>query len=268
MSDIFESFMPELEPDRNLQKQEFEASFADAEDTSEPEGFLSFETLWKAGPEDAASALDPMQALRDKQEEAERVSEEMVARARDEAASIEKDAREKGFVEGKEEGKKIVRDEFKEKFDQLDTMLRGIDGQRAILNKHYEKDMLSLVKAMVDRLVNHEVSVNMNVIQACLRKTLNFVVENTKVKVLLHPDDFNRIKEASLENPELLEGKKNIQLVEDPDISVGGCFLDTEFGEVDATLESRRENLYKAVDEAFYASLTEDTDTTLSPDRA
>lgn len=258
MSDVFESFIPEFKSDRNIQKQKFEASFVDAEDTPGPEGFLSFESLWQAESEDVASARDPMRTLKDKQEEVERVSEEMVVRARDEAARIEKDAREKGFTEGKEEGGKIVRDEFKEKFDQLDTMLRGIEGQRAILNKHYEKDLLPLVKAMVDRLVNHEVSVNMNVIQACLRKTLNFVVENTKVKVLLHPDDFSRIKEASLENPELLEGKKNIQLVEDPDISVGGCLLDTEFGEVDATLENRRENLYKAVDKVFHDSLSED----------
>ena len=258
MSDIFESFDPEFGSVQSMQNKEFEPSFADTQETPDPEGFLSFEALWQADSEDAAGTLDPMQALRDKQEQIECLSEEMVERAKNEADGITKQAWEKGLAEGKEEAGKIVREEFKEKFCQLDALLREIQGQRAALNKQYEEDLQPLIKAMVDRLVNHEVSVNKNVILTCLRKTLDFVVENTNVKVLLHPDDFNRIKEASLENPELFEGMKKIQLAEDPEISVGGCLLDTEFGEVDATLEKRRENLYKAVDKAFYSSLAED----------
>lgn len=73
----------------------------------------------------------------------------------------------------------------------------------------------------------------------------------------LHPEDFTRIKEASLDNPDLLQGADNIELMEDPAINQGGCLLETDFGTIDATLENCRENLYQAVDQAFLAALAE-----------
>jgi flagellar assembly protein FliH len=113
---------------------------------------------------------------------------------------------------------------------------------------------------MVDRLVNHEVSVNPRVIQACFREAMEFVVENSVVQVHLHSEDFHRIKEASLENPTMIAGKSRVELVDDPNISQGGCLLKTDFGEIDATLESCREKLYEAFDRAFLAALAEDNE--------
>jgi flagellar assembly protein FliH len=89
---------------------------------------------------------------------------------------------------------------------------------------------------------------------------MEFVVENSDVQVHLHTEDFNRIKEASMENPALLSGKGRVQLVDDPNISQGGCLLKTNFGEIDSTLEKCREKLYEAVDRAFLAALAEDHD--------
>ena len=110
---------------------------------------------------------------------------------------------------------------------------------------------------MVDRLVHQEVSTNSRVIQACLKRALSFVVEKSVAKVHLHPDDFIRIREASLANPTLLEGKNRIELIEDATISEGGCFLETDFGDIDATLEYGREKLFDAVEKVFRTSLTE-----------
>ena len=87
---------------------------------------------------------------------------------------------------------------------------------------------------------------------------MEYVVENTTVKVSLNPEDFNRFKEVGLDSQSLLEGRNRIQLVEDPGISEGGCLLTTGFGEVDVTLEHRRTLLYDAIEQAFMAALAED----------
>ncbi|MDA8166101.1 MAG: FliH/SctL family protein, partial [Desulfobacteraceae bacterium] len=85
----------------------------------------------------------------------------------------------------------------------------------------------------------------------CLREALQYVAENSRIKVHLHADDFERLREASLEDPSLLEGKNRLQLVEDPAVAAGGCFLETDFGEVDATLDRCREKLYAELDRIF-----------------
>ena len=137
---------------------------------------------------------------------------------------------------------------------QYEELLGRIQAQRADLHRQYEEDVITLVKAMIEQLVNHEVTVNPRVIQACLRQAMGFVVEQSEVRVRLHPEDFQRIKAAGLDDPALLEGRSQVHLVEDPTVSMGGCFLESSFGEIDATLECRREQLFAVLDEAFRAA--------------
>lgn len=197
---------------------------------------------------------------RDPREVALEEAAKIVAEAREEAARLKKEAYEKGFSDGEKEGKAAGQQQYENLLGRFDGALQTLhDQRREVLNK-YEEEVLSLIKAMVERLVNHEVSVNPRVIKACFLKAMEFVVENSGVQVHLHTEDFNRIKEASLENPALLSGKGRVQLVDDPNISQGGCLLKTDFGEIDSTLEKCREKLYEAVDRAFLAALAEDHD--------
>ena len=221
------------------------------------DGFLSFVSIWEeaeSGPV-VESAVDPLQQLREREEEIKRQGEEILRQAREEATRIEEEAYRTGFAKGEEEGLVAGRERYDEKLRQLDGLIANIAGNLDQRNRRYEEELLLLVTTMVERLGHHEVSVNPKVIQACLREALAFVIEKSVVRVHLHPDDFSRVKEASLENPALLEGKNRIELMEDGSISEGGCFLETDFGDVDATLEHRRDKLYEAVSQAFHATM-------------
>ncbi|MDH5298777.1 MAG: FliH/SctL family protein [Desulfobulbaceae bacterium] len=224
------------------------------------EGFLSFLSLWEDAERepDAAPAVDPMQQLREKEEEIRRQGEEIVRLARENAVRIEEEAYEKGYASGEEAGRKEGLAQFEAAVQRFDALLQEVQSHLARHHHRYEEEVLLLIKTMVDRLTHHEVSVNPRVIQACLQRAMAFVVEKSVVRVHLHPDDFSRVKEASLQNPSLLEGKSRIDLMEDGSIAEGGCFLETDFGDVDASLEHSREKLYEAVDQAFRASLAAD----------
>lgn len=219
---------------------------------AEEEGFLPLENLC-FGPE------GDVQHIKSKEEIAVDQAEKIIKKAEESAVQIEKDAYQKGYAQGESEGRAEWENKFATAIQNVDGLCKSLQEQLVEVHKQYEKDLLVLIKAMVDRLVNHEVSVNPKVIQACLLKTMEFVVENSVVRVHLHSDDFNRLKEAGLENPALFEGKSKVQLVEDPNVSMGGCLVNTDFGEVDSTLKNCRDKLYEAVDRAFMAALADDT---------
>ncbi len=226
------------------------------------EGFLSFVSLWeeaeKGGDVEAPAVDDPFQKLREREEEIKRQGEEILRLARENAVRIEAEAHDKGFAKGEAEGLAAGQQKFDEAARRFGALMTEVEGNLHKRNSHYEEELLALVTTMTDRLVQHEVSLNPRVIQACLRRAMAFVVDKSVVKVHLHPNDFNRIKEASLENPALLEGKNRIELMEDGGIAEGGCFLETDFGDVDATLEHGRDKLYEAVEQAFRTSLVEE----------
>lgn len=220
------------------------------------DGFMSLVSFWEQSGEGpgAKPPVDPQQQLREMEAEIRRQGEEILANARAEGARIEEEAYTKGFARGEEAGRAAGEQSYAEGLRRLDTVMAAIKNQLTEKNSRYEEELLLLVTTMVDRLVHHEVSTNPRVIQACLQRALSFVVEKSVVRVHLHPDDFSRIREASLVNPALLEGKRRIELMEDGSIEEGGCFLETDFGDVDASLDHAREKLYDAVELAFRAA--------------
>lgn len=214
------------------------------------EDFLSFEDFWQAKPDSVEAKK--MTKRRSPQEIAMEEAVEIIRQAGDKADRL----RQEAYAEGKAEGQAAGLAQYAKQLEELAVLFASLDGEREAVLKQHEESMFALITTMVDRLVQHEVSVNPLVIQACLKKAMEYVVENSTVQIHLHGDDFGRLKKASLENSRLIEGKNRIQLVEDPNISVGGCFLKTDFGEIDATLENCKARLYAAVEQAFIAAIT------------
>ena len=220
------------------------------------EEFLSFEDFWQVKPGSAeAKGLEKHKSPR---EIAMEEAAEILRQAGDQAETLRQEAYAEGFAKGEAEGKAAGLAQYEQQREELAALLRALEGEREAVLRQHEESMLALITAMVDRLVSHEISVNPLVIQACLKNAMEFVVENSTVQIHLHGDDFARLKKASLEDSRLIEGKNRIQLVEDPNIAVGGCFLKTDFGEIDATLENSKTRLYAAVEQAFIAAMAAD----------
>lgn len=221
--------------------------------------FLSFEDFWQVKP--GSTEAKKLAKHRTPQEVAMDEAVEILRKAGEQADSLKEEAYAEGKAAGEAEGKAAGLAEYERKIEELDALLTALNGEREAVLRQHEESVLALITTMVDRLVYHEVSVNPLVIQACLKKAMEFVVENSTVQIHLHGDDFSRLKKASLENSRLIEGKNRIQLVEDPNIAEGGCFLKTDFGEIDATLETCKTRLYGAVEQAFLAAIAADNTT-------
>ena len=218
--------------------------------------FISFESLMLG--KDKEELSDPLQQLNKEQEAVRRETEAILARAEAEKQGIEEEAYRKGFASGEEEGSKSAEKAFADKIKEAARLIRSLENERDLVHRQYEKELLALIKIMVERLVGQEVSVNPLVIVDCLRLAMKYVVEDSTVKVHLHSDDFQHIKEMSLEDPSLLQGARRIELIEDPAVARGGCLLQTDFGEIDATLDNCRERLFEIVDRAFLDALAAD----------
>jgi len=211
-------------------------------------GFHSLASLWQSDDAELVSVLSKLEVekenLRRQTEMMQAETAAMVASAQARVAQIEKDAFDKGFAEGKASGL----EQEKAKIAQVDALLTAIEQDRQRLYAQYEADILSLIKAMVDRVLFHEVTVNPQAIEVCLKTALAYVVENSTIVIRLHGQDLEQLKQAAMERPEILAGYKKIELTEDPSIGLGGCILDTGFGEIDATLESRKGKVFAAID--------------------
>ncbi|MEN8257059.1 MAG: FliH/SctL family protein [Thermodesulfobacteriota bacterium] len=231
--------------------------FKDMLAVDDEENFVSYESLMGEEEEDVDKGPDLLEVALKEVEKSKEEARRLVSEAEDRVAELEKEAYEKGFQKGEEEGRQVGEEALAEKISQASQVIAAVNEERQRICSLYEKDTLALVLTMVEQLVNHEVSVNHLVIEKCLQKALEFVVDNSQVIAHLHPDDFMQVKDAVVEDPLFLENTDKVELMEDPAISPGGCLLETTFGEIDATLENCKDKLFKAVEQSFALALAE-----------
>ena len=220
-------------------------------------GFHSLASLWQSDDPELAAGLGKLAEERRRfQEETQALkaeAEAMITEAKAKAKQIEEEARAKGLAEGKAQ----TEAEEKGRFAKIDALLTELEGERQRFHQQYEDDMLTLIKAMVDRVLFHELKANPQAIELCLKKALTYVVEDAQVVIRLHGKDLERLQQAAQERPELLAGYQKIELVEDPTLAMGGCILDSGFGEINASLESRKDKVFAAIDAAWQEATLE-----------
>ncbi|MEN8165867.1 MAG: flagellar assembly protein FliH [Pseudomonadota bacterium] len=151
-----------------------------------------------------------------------------------------KKGKQEGFEFGHKEGKAQARKELQGYVSQLDELLASFSEPLRELDNQVEKELLSLVIAIVRQLVRREVKSDPNLIIGVVREALSILpVSSRNVRLLTHPEDAGLIREIYA----LGEAEVGWSLVEDPVINRGGCRVVSDSSQIDATLDSRLASL-------------------------
>jgi flagellar assembly protein FliH len=150
-----------------------------------------------------------------------------------------KAAQDKGREEGKESGYAEGKAEVERLIARTQTMLERAQDKRGEILAESEKEIIDLV-LMISRKVikvlseNQEGVIISNVIQA-LRK----VKTKGTCLIRVNMEDLQLATEHKEEFIKLVEGVKDIQILEDTTVDKGGCIIETDFGEIDARISSQ-----------------------------
>jgi len=241
----------EIEKIRNETSLEAEEEWPPPEDVCQEDGELQASSEVPPAPEKEETPLE--EEKRNFFDLSELTLEELLQHPEISAklAHLEQEAYEKGFAQGQKDGEELGRRQYETLANRLKEILKGLE---KTLSEHIlalEPQLFTLLKLMTEKLVLKEVSVSPEVIKNCLREALTRVVEQTQVKIHLHPDDVEFLEEILGELREEFARVKDFEIVSDPSLSRGGCLLETDFGLIDATLDRRwREILARLEDES------------------
>ncbi len=184
--------------------------------------------------------------------------EKILRQAREKALEIEKDAYEKGFAQGEKDGAELGRKRWETVFDSFRQLAAELGRIQQDLPRRYEREMVLLVFAIAKKILRLDLPLREETLLKTLQAALEYVVDPRNVIIHLHPKDHQHL----ITHPEGLPwGPKggenhNIRFISDPTITRGGCFLETSFGEIDATLETQLEQILSQVGSSFAPPLT------------
>lgn len=152
--------------------------------------------------------------------------------------AIEREAYEKGFAAGEKAGFEFGRKKAEVLFGGLEGVLAELDSFKASLFGKCEKELVGLVLAVARKVVHRETAIKDDGVLDCLRAAMKSVVAGGEITIRVNPKDLEVVASGKAELARYCAGVKGLSVEADEAISRGGCLIATNFGEIDATIET------------------------------
>jgi len=165
-------------------------------------------------------------------------------------SSIEQEAYEKSFAQGEKDGFEFGEKKAIKVAENIENLFNEMVSLKHDISKQYEREIIDLIFAVSEKIVHHEVRSKESVIKNAIFEALELAIEKSKVVFNVNPDDYDFVEKL---RPELFnqnKGVKSIVVTSDPGVTRGGCYLETPYGNIDATIESKLEKIYQCLQES------------------
>jgi flagellar assembly protein FliH len=146
-------------------------------------------------------------------------------------ASGKEEGRVEGYAEGKAEADRLI--------DRVQVVLERAQDKRGEILSETERQIIDLVLLITRKVVKVISETQREVVIANVLEALRKVRERGTVIVRVNLADAQLTTEHTKEFIKSLEGITSIQVQEDTSIDVGGCIVETDFGEIDARISSQ-----------------------------
>jgi flagellar assembly protein FliH len=146
------------------------------------------------------------------------------------------------YQKGWDEAVKKMQDETQTNIELmcqgLQKAIEDLKQERNTIWDQCEKEIVKLVLVIAKKTVWHEVSKDSGeIVEKVVTEAVNKVKGRKILKLHLSPVDIEDFKR--LEIAEFINGKEDCEIISDTDISSGGCKVVTDYGSIDARLETR-----------------------------
>lgn len=156
---------------------------------------------------------------------------------------------EKGYTEGYEEGYAKIKeeleqkyvDQFRKKTEEFYNILAGFEEKLSAYTGAYDQIVVTMILQFAEKIIRREIQNRSNV-EETIRAAIKKVMGASKVIIKINPADYSLLSE---------EGKINIfedaftkiHFEVSEAIEIGGCYIETEIGNVDAQIQTQIDEL-------------------------
>jgi flagellar assembly protein FliH len=159
---------------------------------------------------------------------------------------LEKIAFERGRQTGEQTLSEQLLQQRRELLELQNGVLRSLEQALPRLIGDYERDLVALALEVARKLVE-ELPISVEMVESAVRQALAQVQDGSKIQVWLHADDLALLQRfgSSVLGGEPAETQ--IHFGSSPDVTRGGCLVQTRFGTVDARRETKFSVLQQAL---------------------
>jgi flagellar assembly protein FliH len=175
--------------------------------------------------------------------EVQEQAEAILRKAREEKEAIEMEAYTKGLEQGQTQGQMMA---LKKIEPLMATLSRGIDElkriRQQIIEKHQDQ-VMEILFLIAEKIIHRQIQLSPEIVLDTVKEAAKHLTETDEIRLRLHPSDFEYLRDIERLLSKHLSGNMEIHFVEDATLDRGGIVIDTEFGEIDASIRSQIDHM-------------------------
>ncbi len=169
------------------------------------------------------------------------------ARIRKELQASYVKGHEQGTKEGHQQGLHEGRDEARQVVASLSGLIADITNQRHQMLAEAKERILDIILKVSRRLTFTAAEIDPEITMSIINGTIDQLLDKRSIKVKVHPDHLPELEQHIDKFKGNHTAIKEFEIEPDPRIRVGGCFIETPAGDIDARLESMYEVIKQAL---------------------
>ena len=179
----------------------------------------------------------------------EQVERDALERIKDLQEQAYTEAYSLGLDEGREKAFEEKKSEFEQKLLHFESLISSVETLKSDLIASNETQILRLVTHMVKRLVFDEVKERPELILEVVRRAIESAQSDESIVVKVSPSDMVFLEETRGKLGKEFDSLQRAKFESSESIKNGGCIVETNYGDIDATMEQRFERLWAAISE-------------------
>jgi flagellar assembly protein FliH len=193
----------------------------------------------KAKVKEAEILAQREKEIRQKEEEARL----LIERANREAEDIRDAARKQGLKQGYQEGFDEGKAEAVRLAERLKVILEAAIDKREEIISSAEEQIVRIILLIGRKVVKHITEKDEQVVIANIKSALQKIQGKEQVIIKVNSKDLEITTEHKEEFIALIEGLKNVKILEDSRVDRGGCIIETDFGSIDGRIFTQLEEI-------------------------
>ncbi|MGL5253876.1 MAG: FliH/SctL family protein [Brevinema sp.] len=185
--------------------------------------------------------------------QAQSESDDMIALARKEADKLKKEAEAEGMDLGRTEGYETATNDIKLVIERLHSVVAETARERERILLHSEQQVINLVLTMVNKVVKKLAIEHKEVVIENTKAALSLLRGAMTLFIRVSPRDYNLAASYKDEFIHLIEARADLKFIEDPTIEPGGVYIESDTGDIDATINTQLEELERQM--RFYVPI-------------
>lgn len=167
----------------------------------------------------------------------------IVQKAQVEATAIRQQAEQEGRQAGLAAVEQIAADKLGQQMTTLMPALREVVNEigrsRVAFLAQWEKSAIHLATSIAARVVRRELKHQPDITVSLVREALELAAGSPEIRILMHPQDHEALAPQVKRLVAEMDGLGSVKTMADPQISRGGCRVETRFGAIDQQFEAQ-----------------------------